>query len=132
VSVETESMKAFELGSYWTADGQRAVVDAVADGMLIGRIDLNADREDGQPYWMPFVWQLDGTTPYGANVKFTLRAERPPQRIQSSYWVNIYTSGPGQLRKNWEEALVEASRCEEPCLCRVEVKVDARLGEGLK
>ena len=137
MSVCTESMKALVLGSYWTADGQQAVVDAVADGMLIGRIDLNADDDqnanaDGTPYWMPFVWQLDGTTRYGANVKFTLQPERPPLRIQSSYWVNIYTSGPGQLRKNWEEALVEASRCEEPCLCRVEVKVDARVGEGLK
>lgn len=131
MSVATESMKALVLGSYWTADGQQAVVDAVADGMLIGRINLNADK-DGTRYWMPFMWQLDGTTRYGANVKFALQPERPPQRIQSSYWVNIYTSGPGQLRKNWEEALVEASRCEEPCLCRVEVKVDARVGEGLK
>ena len=132
MSVCTESTKALELGSYWTADGQRAVVDAVADGMLIGRIDLNAHREDGQAYWTPFIWNPDGTVRYGANGKFQLQSERPPQRIQSSYWVNIYTSGPGQLRKNWEEALVEASRCEEPCLCRVEVKVDARVGEGLK
>ena len=131
MSVETETMKALALGSYWTDDGQRAVVDAVADGMLIGRIDLNPDA-NGRSYWMPFMWNFDGTVRYGANVKFQLQSERPPQRIQSSYWVNIYTSGPGQLRKNWEEALVEASRCEEPCLCRVEVKVDARVGEGLK
>ena len=131
MSVATESMKTLAIGSYWTADGQQAVVDAVADGMLIGRIDLKSGF-DGQPYWTPFMWQLDGTTRYGANVKFTLQPERPPQRIQSSYWLNIYTSGPGQLRKNWEEALVEASRCEEFCLCRVEVKVDAHVGEGLK
>ena len=131
MSVATESMKTLAIGSYWTADGQQAVVDAVADGMLIGRIDLKSGF-DGQPYWTPFMWQLDGTTRYGANVKFALQPERPPQRIQSSYWLNIYTSGPGQLRKNWEEALVEASRCEEFCLCRVEVKVDAHVGEGLK
>ena len=131
MSVCTESTKALALGNYWTADGQRAVVDAVADGMLIGRIDLKSGF-DGQPYWTPFMWNPDGTTRYGANLKFTLQPERPPLRIQSSYWVNIYTSGPGQLRKNWEEALVEASRCEEPCLCRVEVKVDAHVGEGLK
>lgn len=131
MSVDTESMKALSLGSYWTADGQQAVVDAVADGMLIGRIDLNADQ-DGRPNWMTFMWNLDGTARYGANVKFQLQPERPPLRIRTSYWLNIYPSGPGQLRKNWEEALVEASRCEEPCLCRVEVKVDARVGEGLK
>lgn len=129
MSVATETK--FGVGSYWTADGQQAVVDAVADGMLIGRINLNPDK-DGTRYWMPFMWQLDGTVRYGANVKFQLQPERPPQRIRASYWVNIYPSGPGQLRKDWEEALVEASRCEEPCLCRVEVKVDARVGEGLK
>ena len=122
--------KVLDLGYYFTAQGLQAVADAVVDGMLIGRINLN-EHLDERPIWHAYMWNLDGTCRYGANKKDELRTERT-QRIKKSYWVNIYASGPGQLRKDWEEALVEASRCEEPCLCRVEVKVDAHVGEGLK
>lgn len=122
--------KLLDLGYYYTAQGLQAVVDAVVDGMLIGRINLNENLGE-HPIWHAYMWQLDGTCRYGANKKDSLRTERA-QKIKKTYWVNIYASGPGQLRKDWEEALVEASRCEEPCLCRVEVKVDAVVGEGLK
>jgi hypothetical protein len=128
VSVGTETN--FGVGYYWTAEGKQAVVDAVADGLLIGRINLQEDLTK-DPHWTPKYWQLDGTCMWQMNKQDRLRTDRV-QRIKQTFWVNIYPSGPGQLRKDWEEALVEASRCEEPCLCRVEVKVDAFVGEGLK
>lgn len=119
----------FGVGTYWTTDGRQAVVDAVTDGMLVGRINLQQDAE-ALPIWYPTGWRANGVSLYGGE-KDSLRTDRV-RRIKKTYWVNIYTSGPGQLRKDWEESLVEASRCEEEVLCRVEVKVDAAIGEGLK
>jgi len=128
VSAVTETK--FGVGYYWTAEGLQAVVDAVADGLLVGRINLQEDLTK-TPHWCAKFWTLDGKCQWGMSKQDELRTERT-QRIKKSYWVNIYPSGPGLLRKDWEEALVEASRCEEPCLCRVEIKVDAYVGEGLK
>ena len=128
MNVATET--AFGVGSYWTAEGLQAVVDAVADGLLVGRINLNEDIE-GSPHWCAKFWTLDGKCQWGMGKKDELRMERR-QRIKRSYWVNFYASGPGQLRKTWEDALVEASRCVDPCLARFEVKVDAHVGDGLR
>jgi hypothetical protein len=51
--------------------------------------------------------------------------------VHRSYWLNIYQSGPGLLRDSWEHSLIEASREDSPPLCRVEVKVNSYIGEGL-
>ena len=54
-------------------------------------------------------------------------------RVKATYWLNIYMGGPGLLRKTWEESLIEASRNDtENVLCRVAIKVDAKVGEGLR
>jgi hypothetical protein len=126
VANETE----FGVGKWYTADGREAMVDAVADGLLIGRVNLRDNRHD-KDLWYATIWKLDGRdhiAPGGSDLR-----RNPVPRVRQVYWVNIYRSGPGQLRKTWEESLVEASQREsEDVLCRVEVSIDAMVGEGLR
>ena len=128
MSVATETN--FGVGRYWTAEGLEAVVDAVADGLLIGRINLRDERHEND-VWHACAWRLSGES-YPVSSSTNLRHERV-RRVKGVYWVNIYPSGPGQLRKTWEEALIEASgRQSEDALARVKVQVNAAVGEGLK
>jgi len=117
-------------GRYWTTELMEAVVDAVTeDGQLVGRV--NVAPEGCHPQWTGEVWDADGTRKW-SDYRRLMYSERP-QKIKATYWLNIYSSGPGQLRKTWEESLIEASRSyEDAVLCRVEVKVDAKVGEGLR
>jgi hypothetical protein len=116
--------KTLGVGRYTTRDGRRAVVDAVVDGMLVGRVIIGHTA-------MGQVWELDGkANKFGASA-FDISGE---QRIlvKRLYWLNEYDNGPGLLRKTWEESLIEASREEKQPLCRVELKFVAFVGDGLK
>lgn len=129
MSVETELR--FGVGSYWTIEGYMAHIDAITpDGQLVGRVNIQTDLTR-RPIWNGVIWDADGYQTYRGPMYQLVHGD-PPPAIKQKYWVNIYPSGPGQLRKNWEEALIEASRSEEEPLCRVEVKVDARAGDGLR
>lgn len=111
--------------------GYRAEVCGITeDGNLVGRYDVRTINGNGS-VWMAAIWKPDGKGQHGLESHDLVEFE-PPARIKGTFWVNIYTSGPGQLRKTWEESLIEASRCEESVLCRCEVNIDAAVGEGLR
>ena len=116
--------KTLGVGKYTTRDGREAVVDAVVDGMLVGRIIIGHTA-------MGQVWEMDGRACKYATSPFDISGEFYP-KVKSTYWLNIYDNGPGLLRETWEQALVEASREEKQPLCRVEVKVEACVGDGLR
>lgn len=119
----------FGVGTYWTTRGQKAVVDAVLEtGELLGRVNIQTD-ETRAPHWYGVVWKPSGRDSISM---YVLVKQKPTPAISKIYWLNIYPSGPGLLRKTWEEALIEASRSEEEVLARTQVKVEARVGEGLK
>ena len=123
--------KTFVVGKYWTEDGYEAMVDAVAEnGYLVGRINIQTDATK-TPIWQAYLWEPSGKSQYGITGR-NLVADKPAPALVRTYWVNIYTSGPGLLRENWEQCLVEASRSEEPVLARTKVYIDTRVGEGLK
>ena len=120
----------FGIGTYWLACGYRAeVVQVMEDGTLLGRYDCQTNP-DSRPCWLPGMWCADGR--YTSDMETHRLVMQKPTRIKADYWVNVYPSGPGQLRKSWEEALIEASRCEEDVLCRVRVPINAEVGEGLR
>ena len=122
--------KTFGIGNYWTEEGYEAVVDAVIDGgQLVGRININTCG--ASPVWQGYVWDASGESQFGATFR-RLCTKPPAPSIEATYWVNIYASGPGLLRKDWEQCLVEASRSEEEVLARVKVPIKTRVGEGLK
>jgi hypothetical protein len=125
VSVEVE--KELVVGKYFTRDGELAEVIAVVDGMLYGRV--NRRLGNGSPCWFGLAWMPNGTARSHSGDDIGCEVE---PRVKATYWLNIYQGGPGLLRKNWEESLIEASRSEEDVLCRVEIKVDAKVGEGLR
>jgi len=120
----------FGIGQYWTAEGRMAMVDAVVDGKLLGRVNI-ALKEESKPHWYPAMWNVDGSDTTGDKWR-QLQAAKP-LRLSQWYWLNVYPSGVGQLRETWEQSLVEASRCEEEQpLMRVRVFVDGKVGDGLK
>jgi len=121
--------KTLSVGKYTTRDGREAVVDAVADGMLIGR--YRAYTDNIQPVWIPKIWTLRGHAWEGSHDILDL-CGTPRIRIERAYWLNEYDNGPGLLRKTWEESLVEASRDAKEPLCRVELKFVAFVGDGLR
>lgn len=123
-------IQGFPVGKYYTECGYEAEVVAVADdGMLIGRYNVQTKPEH-RACWMAGTWYADGTNTLGIEgYRLTRTRERIP--VRRSYWLNIYQSGPGLLRPDWEQALIEASREDSPPLCRVEVKVNSYIGEGL-
>jgi len=126
VSLEVE--KELGVGQYVTRDGQQAEVFAVVDGMLYGRV--NHRLSSGSPFWLGMAWKPDGTARSHSGDDIGVKVE---PRVTATYWLNIFQSGPGMLRKTWEESLIEASRNDtENVLCRVEIKVDAKVGEGLR
>jgi hypothetical protein len=129
--IQAKQELTFGVGEYWTADERRAVVDAVTDGgQLVGRVDIGTGKTE-QPLWMACMWEADGKSWLDVPGK-RLQMERPAPKVRRTWWLNIYQDGPGLLRESWEHALIEASRETNPPLCRVEVKVDARVGEGLR
>jgi hypothetical protein len=121
--------KTLGVGRYMTRDGREAVVDAVADGMLIGR--YRASTSDYRTCWIPKIWTLTGHAWEGSWDPLDL-CGTPRIRIERTYWLNEYQNGPGLLRKTWEESLIEASREEKQPLCRVELKFVAFVGDGLR
>jgi hypothetical protein len=121
--------KTLGVGRYTTRNGREACVDAVSDGMLIGRYMVTTDM--GQPCWVPKIWTLDGHAYPGSHDIHDIGGESKI-RIERTYWLNEYDSGPGLLRKTWEESLIEASREEKQPLCRVELKFVAFVGDGLR
>lgn len=130
--VQTE--KKFGIGQWWTVDGRQAVVDAVAETSrgtrLIGRVNIQTD-ETAEALWTAAMWEVNGIHEYMP--KRNLLSDQPRPKISRCYWVNIYPSGPGQLRDTWEQALIEASRSEEEeVLCRVQVEIEAHVGDGLR
>ena len=125
MSVEVE--KELGIGQYVTRDGQQAEVFAVIDGMLYGRVN-HQQVYKGSPCWFGMAWKPDGKARSHSGDDIGVKVE---PRVKATYWLNIYSSGPGQLRKTWEESLIEASR-SYAVLCRVEIKVDAKVGEGLR
>jgi len=125
VSVEVE--KELGIGQYVTRDGELAEVLAVVDGMLYGRV--NHRLSSGSPFWLGIAWNLNGRA--RSHSGDDIGCEVQP-RVTATYWLNIFQSGPGQPRKTWEESLIEASRMKSNVLCRVEIKVDAKIGEGLR
>ena len=117
--------KTLGVGKYTTRNGLPAIVDAVTDGFLIGRVMFGSTP-------MGQVWELDGrANSWGQDCIFDIGCEVKPL-VKRTYWLNIYDNGPGLLRETWEQALVEASREEKQPLCRVEVKVEACVGDGLR
>jgi len=124
VSVEVE--KELGIGQYVTRDGQQAEVFAVIDGMLYGRV--NHQLSNGSPCWFGVAWKPDGKARSHSGDDIGVKVE---PRVKATYWLNIYKSGE-RLCKTWEDALIESSRRQEDVLCRVEVKVDAKVGEGLR
>jgi hypothetical protein len=124
MSVEVE--KELGVGQYVTRDGQQAEVFAIVDGMLYGRI--NHRLSNGSPFWLGMAWKPDGKSRSHSGDDIGVKVE---PRVKSTYWLNIYKSGE-RLCKTWEDALIESSRRQEDVLCRVEVKVDAKVGEGLR
>jgi hypothetical protein len=126
VSVEVE--KELGVGQYVTRDGQQAEVFATVDGMLYGRV--NHQLSNGSPFWLGMAWKPNGKARSHSGDDIGVKVE---PRVKATYWLNIYQGGPGMLRKTWEESLIEASRNDtENVLCRVEIKVDAKVGEGLR
>lgn len=125
-----ELIQGFAPGKYYTECGYEAEVVAVADdGMLIGRYNVQTKPEH-RACWMAGTWYANGTNTLGIEgYRLTRIRERIP--VRRNYWLNIYDNGPGLLRDSWEHSLIEASREEKQPLCRVEVKVDAYVGEGL-
>ena len=124
MSVEVE--KELGIGKYVTRDGQQAEVIAVVDGMLYGRV--NHQLSNGSPCWFGMAWMPDGRArSHSGN---DIGCEVQP-RVKARYWLNIYQGGE-RLCKTWEDALIESSRRQEDVLCRVEIKVDAKVGEGLR
>lgn len=124
-----EAKQTFGVGKWWTATGKRAIVDACVDGLLIGRVDI-AFSPETSPHWYAAIWTLDGQYRHGNEVH-NLQAHQVV-KVQRTFWLNVYQDGPGLLRNTWEESLIEASREEKQPLCRVEVKVDSFVGDGLK
>jgi hypothetical protein len=124
VSVEVE--KELGIGKYVTRDGQQAEVFAVVDGMLYGRV--NHQLSNGSPCWFGVAWKPDGRARSHTGDDIGVKVE---PRVKATYWLNIYKSGE-RLCKTWEDALIESSRRQEDVLCRVEIKVDAKVGEGLR
>ena len=124
MSVEVE--KELGIGQYVTRDGQQAEVFAVIDGMLYGRV--NHQLSNGSPCWFGVAWKPDGKARSHSGDDIGVKVE---PRVKATYWLNIYKSGE-RLCKTWEDALIESSRRQEDVLCRVEVKVDAKVGEGLR
>jgi hypothetical protein len=125
-----EAEKVLQVGKYTTRGGRPAIVDAVVDQMLVGRIDIRECGTDVSVF-VPQLWQLDGHCWPGSNSGNDIGVEVKPV-IKRRYWLNIYDDGPGILRKTWEESLVEASREEKPVLCRVPINITSYLGDGLK
>ena len=124
-----EAKQTFGVGKWWTTEGKRAIVDACVDGMLIGRVDI-AFSPATSPLWYAAIWTLDGQYRHGNEVH-NLQVNQVV-KVQRTFWLNVYQDGPGLLRNTWEESLIEASREEKQPLCRVEVKVDSFVGDGLK
>lgn len=124
MSVEVE--KEICIGQYVTRDGQQAEVFAVVDGMLYGRV--NHRLGNGSPCWFGLAWMPNGMARSHSGDDIGVKVE---PRVKARYWLNIYKSGE-RLCKTWEDALIESSRRQEDVLCRVEVKVDAKVGEGLR
>jgi len=124
VSVEVE--KELGIGQYVTRDGQQAEVLAIVDGMLYGRV--NHQLSNGSPCWFGVAWKPDGRARSHTGDDIGVKVE---PRVKATYWLNIYKSGE-RLCKTWEDALIESSRRQEDVLCRVEIKVDAKVGEGLR
>jgi hypothetical protein len=122
--VEVE--KELGIGQYVTRDGQQAEVFAVIDGMLYGRV--NHQLSNGSPCWFGVAWKPNGKA--RSHSGDDIGCEVQP-RVKATYWLNIYKSGE-RLCKTWEDALIESSRRQEDVLCRVEIKVDAKVGEGLR
>ena len=120
--------KTLGVGKYTTRDGREAVVDTVVDTgvelMLVGRVIIG-NTAIGQ------VWLPDGKAYRYGDSAFDIGGEFKPI-VRRTYWLNIYDNGPGLLRETWEQSLVEASREEKQPLCRVEVKVEACVGDGLR
>ncbi len=116
--------KTLGVGRYKTRNGLDAFVDAVTDKLLVGRV-MHGSLPMGQ------VWDLNGSVSNWGQSIFDIGCEFKPQ-VKRTYWLNIYDNGPGLLRETWEQALVEASREEKQPLCRVEVKVEACVGDGLR
>ncbi len=126
--MSVEVGKELGIGQYVTRDGQQAEVLAIVDGMLYGRV--NHQLMNWSPCWFGMAWMPNGTARSHSGDDIGVKVE---PRVKATYWLNIYQGGPGMLRKNWEESLIEASRNDtEIVLCRVEVKVDAKVGEGLR
>ena len=125
MSLEVE--KELVVGQYVTRDGQQAEVFAVVDGMLYGRVNHRLSNDS--PFWLGMAWMPNGKARSHSGDDIGVKVE---PRVKATYWLNIYQGGPGMLRKTWEESLIEASRSEEDVLCRVEIKVDAKVGEGLR
>jgi hypothetical protein len=124
MSVEVE--KELGIGKYVTRDGQQAEVFAVVDGMLYGRV--NHQLSNGSPCWFGVAWKPNGRARSHTGDDIGVKVE---PRVKATYWLNIYKSGE-RLCKTWEDALIESSRRGEDVLCRVEIKVDAKVGEGLR
>jgi hypothetical protein len=116
--------KTLGVGKYTTRDGREAVVDAVVDGLLVGRVIIGRTS-------MGQVWEMDGRVGKYGQSPFDIDWKFKPQ-VKRTYWLNIYDNGPGLLRETWEQSLVEASREEKQPLCRVEVEVEACVGDGLR
>jgi hypothetical protein len=116
--------KTLGVGKYTTRDGREAVVDAVVDGLLVGRVMIGST---------PFgqVWEPDGKANSIGRSAFDISGELRIL-VKRLYWLNEYDNGPGLLRKTWEESLIEASREEKQPLCRVELKFVAFVGDGLR
>lgn len=123
-----QAEKTLTVGRYRTRSGREARVDAVADGMLIGRY-LFAD--EGIEVWIPKIWTLSGASHKGLEDQNDIGGESCIP-VKREYWVNIYQEGPGLLRKSWEECLIETSRDQAQPLCRVRLPIDSYVGEGLK
>ncbi len=124
MSVEVE--KELGVGQYVTRDGELAEVLVVVDGILYGRV--NHRLSNGSPFWLGMAWMPNGRA--RSHSGDDIGCEVQP-RVKARYWLNIYKSGE-RLCKTWEDALIESSRRQEDVLCRVEIKVDAKVGEGLR
>ena len=126
-----ESVEGFAPGKYFTECGYEAEVVAVADdGMLIGRYNVQTNPEH-RACWMAGTWHANGICTLGIEgYRLTRTLQRIP--VRRTYWLNVYDNGPGLLRNTWEQALMESGCNEKQPLCRVEVKVDSYVGDGLK
>lgn len=113
-------------GKHQTATGRDAIVDAVTeDGTLVGRVNLSVSGD--RKHWWPAMWSADGEAKIGTD--HLRRDVLVP--IHRAWWLNIYADGPGILRETWGHALIESSARDADPLCRVQVIVDSRVGEGL-